>query len=120
MTELAEKIFFQLCRRNNNIYGATAVINASEVAKTYGISKYKAYTVIHELRDEGLVERISIGRPAVVEGYEYPELVCEAMPPLCGWGLTDKGTHSEQYERAWEEYLQGLREWAEGKYDEEN
>lgn len=117
MTELAERIFVQLCRRSHNIYGAEAVITASEVSEEYEVSKNKAYALLHELRDEGLIERVSIGRPAVVEGYEYRELVSEAMPPLCGWGLTAKGANSEQYERAWKEYCQGLCEWAEGKYN---
>lgn len=117
MTELAEKIFVRLCKRDHNIYGVTAVISASEVVEDYKISKCKAYTVLHELRDEGLVERVSIGRPAVVEGYEYRELVSEAMPPLCGWGITKKGAQTDYYKRAWEEYCQGLCEWAEGKYN---
>ena len=55
------------------------------------VTKYRLRKTLKELITEELVEFKSVGQPAIEDGYEYKELVCEARPPLNGYKLTKKG-----------------------------
>lgn len=113
-----EKVFKAICSISNNIYGID-VITTKSIINSTGLSRYKVIQNIHLLREDGLVKRASMGLPAQVSGGEYKELICEAAPPLNGWALTKHGYASVEYKAAESEFLKGLEEWANGKYDYE-
>ena len=113
-----EKVFKAICSMSNNIYGID-VITTKSIINSTGLSRYKVIQNIHLLREDGLVKRASMGRPAQVSGGEYEELICEAAPPVNGWVLTKHGYASVEYKAAESEFLKGLEEWANGKYDYE-
>lgn len=94
------------------------VVSAKDIANSTGLSKYKVLKILHELRDEGLVERATQGCPAQISYGETVELICEAMPPLNGWTLTHNGHESEIFKTVKKEYIRELEEWANG-YDNE-
>lgn len=88
------------------------VISAQSIANATEMSRYKALKILHELCDDGLVERASQGCPAQVNYGEVTELICEAMPPLNGWALTSKGRETDIYKAVKDEYEHGMEEWA--------
>ncbi len=91
-----------------------SVLSAKDIANATKMSKYKILKILHELRDEGLVERASQGCPAQISYGEITELICEAMPPLNGWALTPKGRETDIYKAVEDEYERGMKEWANG------
>ena len=113
--EIEIKVFKDLCKSCFNFYGIDGIINATIVSKRENISNYKARKIINKLVDLELIEKTSIGRPAIEEEYEYIELVCEAQPPINGYKLTDKGRMSKAYKRAEVEYNESLRSMANGE-----
>lgn len=101
------KVLWALCEMSINIYGID-VISSTKIAHCVGLSKYKVLQVLHTLKKAGLVERASMGCPAVFCCGEYKEMVCDAKPPINGWTLTDKGRNGAVYKRAQEDYLHDL------------
>lgn len=111
---MKEKVFEALCRYT--IYSCPHdcdTFTIKELANFVGCSSYAARKALHELRDEGLVNNKSMGRPAAVSyNGEYYELDCEAMPPINGFALTAKGASSEVYNRIYEQWTKELADWA--------
>lgn len=104
----AAKMFREMCRIANIIdipLYDDDVFTTSELADFMGISKYKTRKAIKILLDIEYIKRGSVGRPAIVRGYEYPELVCEAAPPLNGFILTEKGRQSEIFKEEWDKSI---------------
>lgn len=113
MTYTQEKVFRTLCKFSFNWHGCY-VFTSSNIAQSTSMSKYSVLKMLHELRGFGLVKNDCMGRPAIVSGYEYPELECEAMPPLRGFSLTSKGRESDIYKQEENEYNRSFVEWATG------
>lgn len=117
MTAVQEKVFYKLCELSFNWYDVN-VFTSKDIAGCTGISRYAALKALHGLRDAGLVQNDCMGRPAVETGYEYKELVCDAMPPLHGFSLTPKALETDIYKQADRDNLQSLAEWANGCFTE--
>lgn len=90
-------------------------ISCKAIMKISGLSEYKVKKSIKSLVEQGYIERVSVGRPAV-ESYngECYELICEAMPPLNGFALTVKGLNSSEYKDAYNAWTKRMNEWLEG------
>ena len=112
-----EKVLRAICAASNNTYGIE-VVKTKYIMDRTKLSKYKVIQNIHLLREDGLVTRASVGRPAQVSRGEYEELICDAAPPVNGWALTKKGYASAEYKAAEAEYLNGLAEWANDKQED--
>ncbi len=113
MTAVQEKVFRKICELSFNWYGVN-VFTSANLAKSIGMSRYATLKALHGLRDAGLVQNGCMGRPAIETGYEYKELVCDAMPPLRGFSLTPKALETDIYKQANRNNLQSLAEWANG------
>ncbi len=113
MTDTQEKVFRALCRFSFNWHG-DYVFSSIDLAKSTGLTVYATRKAMRELKGMELVKNDCMGRPAVVSGYEYPELECEAMPPLRGFSLTAKGQKSDIYKQEENRYNRSLAEWANG------
>lgn len=79
------------------------------------MTKWDIKRAVNELRQAELIELKWQARPAVMSsGYEsMPELLCEALPPLKGYGLAKKGFESKNYRRAYKDWEETLKKWAE-------
>lgn len=95
------------------------VISTKRIATIAKLSKYKTFKVLHELRDEGLVERAS-QCPAQVSYGDVVELIGEAMPPINGWTITDKGRETSIYKVTEDEYKREMMKLAMGYNEEDN
>lgn len=96
-----------------------AVVSAKETAKILKWTEYRTRKAIKELVSRGWIERASCGCPAVVSCGEYPELVCEAMPPKNGYAITKQGFQTDHWKLAYEEWNESLKEWSEKGFTEE-
>lgn len=105
-----------LCRCEQNWYGID-VMSSKDIAKKLNISQYAALKALHSLVKDGLVERGSMGCPAIFTGGEYDELVCEAKPPINGFRLTVKGKDTDVYRNEQTNYERSLSNWS-GNLDE--
>lgn len=85
-----------LCRCSHNLYGVD-VFTSKQLAERTGLDRCKVVQVLHYWRDEGIVERASMGCPAQFTGGEYDEMICDAAPPINGWSLTEKGRETDAY-----------------------
>lgn len=112
ITAEKELVFRMMCKMAQNWYGVD-VFSSKSIAESTGLSKYKTLKILHLLRDEGLVKNGCIGRPAVVSGGEYEELECEAMPPLRGFSITEKGSETDIFKQESDAYDKSMAEWAE-------
>lgn len=114
MTEIAEMAFMLMCKEEcdgTKPYWADDMpVSSKEIANTLGITRYKALKALHELERDGLIKRACVGCPAVEDGYEYTELVCEAAPPKHGYLLTEAGTASDTYKKAEYEFKKAMEE----------
>lgn len=106
----AKKVFKALCEMTYNFYGVD-IFSAASIAQQTGLSKYSVFKALHILRDYGYVTNSCVGRPAIVEGFEYPELVCEAMPPYHGFSLTSKGAKTLYNTTLIRKHDKELTEW---------
>lgn len=79
-----------------------------------GMTKYRARKALNALVSEGLVEYTSQGRPAIVSYGEVTELVCEAMPPVNGYALTQKGFKTKEWADAYAAWEKDMGLWANG------
>lgn len=73
------------------------VVSSSEIAKWMNISRYRARKSLNLLVRAGLVEKASVGCPAVYSYGEITELEWESGPPKNGYALTDKAFKTEEY-----------------------
>ncbi len=69
-----------------------------------GMTLYGAKKALQWLVKKGLVQYVSVGRPAIVSEGESHELVSEARPPLNGYILTQTGFESFEYKDAYREW----------------
>lgn len=73
------------------------VLNTKTVSRHLGITKYKARKLIHSMVEKGILQKVSLGRPAVVWGYEDSGDVSEAMPPLNGYCIVTELDYAKRY-----------------------
>lgn len=71
-----EKVFRTICKMSHNFY-RISVYSSREIALNAVMPRYTVLKILHELRDDGLVEYASRGDPA-----------------LSGWSLTVKARES--------------------------
>lgn len=99
--------------RYSNVYAPDrTVVPISSIEVVLEISKYRIRKALKELRELGLIEYTSQGRPAIVSYGEVTELVCEALPPINGYALTEKGFETELYKQKYAKWQKDLEEWA--------
>jgi hypothetical protein len=114
-----EKIFSSIISCEIGSYMTTygpdrAVITISNLCALNKLTRYAARKALKNLREEGVIEYVSQGCPAVVSYGEVPELVYEAGPPINGYALTKKGFETETWKQAYAEWNRSLEEWANG------
>ena len=107
-----KKIFQIMCCWDMH-WDSCGVYSARELANATGLTLYATRKAIKELRENGLIERSCVGCPAIVEGYEYEELVCEARPPKHGFTTTASAKDTAIYKEEEMKFNEGLRKWAE-------
>lgn len=112
LSDIAKETFQIMCRWDMH-WDSCGVYSARELANTTGLTLYATRKAIKELREKGLVERGCVGCPAIVEGYEYQELVCEARPPKHGFTTTTSAKDTAIYKEEELKFNEGLRKWAE-------
>ncbi len=100
-----------------NFMGYDFVTSSRQLAEELKMPRSRVLKALHELTADGMVEKRSMGRPAVVSHGEVAELECEAMPPANGWGLTKKGYNTEYYRSEQAACDKSLADWANGKDD---
>lgn len=120
MTEYAIEVFSCIisCEISTYeyLYGPDkAVVPISDLVAMLKITKYRARKALKELRELGLIEYTSQGRPSIVSYGEVTELVCEALPPINGYALTEKGFETELYKQKYAKWQKDLEEWANDK-----
>lgn len=103
----------------SDISGIKTVLPSTFFVKRTGFKKSAVLEALHTLRDKGFIQNDCLGRPAVVSGYEYQELVSEAMPPIRGFSLTKKALETPLYGWEEEKFNKSLSDWAEGKDENE-
>ena len=89
-----------------------AVVPISSLVNVLEWTKYRTRKALKELRELGLIEYTSQGCPAIVSYGEITELICEAMPPINGYALTEKGFESNLYKQKYAKWKKDLEEWA--------
>lgn len=120
MTEFEEKILKMIINCEIATYSCCyaperAVVPTSNLASLLKCSKYKVRKALKGLIAMGYIEYASQGRPAIESNTENGyELVCEALPPINGYALTELGFSTFQYRHALEEFDEAMRKWAEG------
>ena len=91
------------------------VISAKNVSRNLNAPIYQVRKSIRKLVNIGYIERCSVGRPAIESNTENGyELICEALPPLNGFSLTELGFESEYYKREYDRFNESMKEWANG------
>ena len=115
LSEDAKIVFNKMCTWAQH-WEDLGVYSVKVLAQATGKTPYKTRKAIKELQDVSLAERTCVGRPAIVEGYEYEELVREAMPPLHGFGLTQEAILSHEYTIASKKFDEEMAQWANSCY----
>ena len=93
---------------------ARAVVSTSNIAKLLECSKYKVRKALKSLLAIGYIEYTSLGRPAIESNTENGyELICENLPPINGYALTELGFATTQFRCAKEKFDEAMRKWAE-------
>lgn len=113
-TEQKEKVLNTIISCQFGCYTALyapdrAVVSTLNIAELAGMTKYEARKAVKALEADGLIERTSQGRPAIVSYGEYTELVSEAAPPTNGFALTQKGFACDAYKKAEKEFEEAMR-----------
>ena len=91
-----------------------AVVSTGEIANMHLWTKYRTRKAIKKLVERGMIERTSIGRPAIESCGEYRELVYDAMPPKNGYAITKKGFETEEWKNQYDMWCRSMEEWANG------
>lgn len=119
MSEFEEKVLNTIINCEISTYACCygpdrAVIPISNLANLLQCSKYKVRKALKSLLAIGYIEYTSQGRPAIESNTENGyELVCEALPPINGYALTELGFSTVQFRQAKERFDEALRKWAE-------
>lgn len=119
MEEIKIIVFKKLCEQVQNWH--SSVVTAREIFRSLdregrNVSLYKVRQALRRLESDGYVEKRSEGCP---RKYSYEgECLDEGGPPRNGWAVTGKGREAEIYRKAEADYMQGLADWANGKFDE--
>ena len=126
MTEDEKTVFLQMINAEIGMYTwmytpSRFVCSARFVAALYGWTRYKARKALKGLAGHGLIELVSIGRPAVesFDGEVY-ELVCDARPPMNGYALTKQAPNTDEWKAVIEEFDRDMRKMAEGYESEDD
>jgi DNA-binding transcriptional MocR family regulator len=96
-----------------NFMGYDFVTSSRQLAEELKMPRSRVLKALRELAADGLVEKRSMGRPAVVSYGEVAELECED-----GWGLTKQGYDTEYYRAEQAACDRSLADWANGTCDE--
>lgn len=118
--ELKDRVFDVLINCQISTYTALyapdeAVVTISNIVALIGNeSKYAVRNCLKSLMNDGLICRKSQGCPAIVSYGEVPELVCDAMPPINGYCLTEKGYLTSEWKNAYRAWERSMEEWANG------
>lgn len=120
MNEFEEKVLSMIISCEIGTYTccyapAKAVVSTGSLAKMLKCSKYKVRKALKSLLAIGYIEYTSQGRPAIESNTENGyELICEALPPINGYALTELGFATQQFRYAKEKFDEAMRKWAEG------
>lgn len=88
-----------------------AVVSTGNLAKLLKCSKYQIRKAIKGLLAIGYIEYTSQGRPAIESNTENGyELICEALPPINGYALTELGLNTIQFREALENFNKLMEE----------
>ena len=123
MTSDEKAVFHVIANCEVSSYSTTyapdkVVVSTGDIAKMCLWSKYRTRKAIKGLVEKGLIERASCGCPVVVSYGEYPELVCEARPPMNGYAITKQGFQSEEWKSIYDLWCRSMEEWANMPLDE--
>lgn len=112
-----EKTVFH-CIANCEVYSYThthapdkVAVSTGEIAKMCLWTKYRVRKAIKWLVEKGYIEKVSVGRPAVVMYGEYEELLCEAMPPKNGYVISEQGFRTEEWKNIYDLWCRSMEEW---------
>lgn len=88
------------------------VVTISNLMRLTGFTRYGTRKACLALIDDGMIEFVSQGCPAVVSYGEVPELVWDAGSPLNGYTMTKKAFESDMWKEMYSEWCKSLEEWA--------
>ena len=106
MNEFEEKVLKEIISCEIGTYTCCyaperAVVSIGNLASLLNCTKYKVRKAIKGLLAIGYVEYTSQGRPAIESNTENGyELICEALPPINGYALTELGFSTIQFREA--------------------
>jgi len=118
-TELKKRVFSHIIQAEIATYMSCyspprAVISISNLMIFEpDVTKYAMRKVLKELIADGVIEYTSQGCPAIESIGEYTELICDAGPPINGYGLTTAGFDSEEYKTAFDNWCKALKRMSE-------
>lgn len=126
MNEDEKTVFLQMINAEVGMYTwmytlSRFVCSARDVAEWYGWTRYRARKALKGLAGYGLIELVSIGRPAV-ESFngEVCELVCVEMPPRNGYALTAAAFKTHEWMEAYHEFEREMARFAAGYESEDD
>lgn len=118
MNEFEEKVLKEIISCEISTYTCCyaperAVVPTGNLASLLNCTKYKVRKAIKGLLAMGYVEYTSQGRPAIESNTENGyELICEALPPINGYTLTELGFSTIQFKEAKTAFDKSMEEWA--------
>lgn len=117
MNEFEEKVLKEIISCEISTYTCCyaperAVVTTSNLANLLNCTKYKVRKAIKGLLSIGYIEYTSQGRPAIESNTENGyELICEALPPINGYALTELGFATFQFREAQRAFNKSMEEW---------
>lgn len=118
MNEFEEKVLKKIISCEISTYTCCyaperVVVSTGNLASLLNCTKYKVRKAIKGLLAIGYVEYTSQGRPAIESNTENGyELICEALPPINGYALTELGFSTIQFREAKIAFDKSMEEWA--------
>ena len=119
MTEFEKKVFDVIIKCEISTYTSCyaperAVVTTNYIVKKLNSTKFKVRKVLKQLSAVGYIEYTSQGRPAIVSNTEDGyELICEALPPINGYALTESGFSTQQFRHELDSFNEDLRKMVE-------